>query len=732
MTNRLAEARSSYLRQHASNPVDWWEWGPEAFAEATRRDVPVLLSVGYASCHWCHVMAHESFEDADTAAVVNRDFVAIKVDREERPDVDAVYMTATQALTGSGGWPMTCFLTPDGEPFYAGTYFPREPRSGLPSFRQVLSAVTDAWRRDPAQVREAAARISSHLQAATAPLPAAESPLRLADARDVLLADVDRAHGGFGTAPKFPPHLALEFLLRHHERTGDRSALDAVTLTLERMARGGIYDQLGGGFARYSVDAAWHVPHFEKMLTDNALLLRVYAHHARLTGSALSLRIARETGDFLLREMRAAEGGFIASLDADTAGVEGLTYRWPADELVAAVRTVTGEYDAAPDDATADILAAFGVDSARPDPEGDVLRLVRGPADPALFETVRAALLRIRADRPQPERDEIVTLAGNGLVITALAEAGALLGAGDWLAAASDAADALTATCRDGDGWRRSAFRGRAGSARAGLVDHACLAAGFAALYQATGDVRRLEQATMTLSEMVGGFRDDDGTWFDALVVFSGGRVRSAEGPDCGGLGGPGGDSRDSGRQIGDGRSGGTRHRARSGPGPGIVRPRDPTDGAVPSGLSAAADALLTVSALTGEPGLRDRAEEIAASVAALAQRFPRSAGWHLAVAEALAAGPVQIAVAGPAGPRRDGLAAVARRSAPGGAVIDVGAGDEAGRPLLEARRGEDRMPAAYVCRGFVCDRPTTSEADLERQLRGGAGGGVAAAAGSV
>jgi uncharacterized protein len=723
--NRLAAAHSTYLRQHAGNPVDWWEWGADAFAEARRRNVPVLLSVGYASCHWCHVMAHESFEDADTAEPINRDFVAIKVDREERPDIDAIYMTATQALTGSGGWPMTCFLTPEGEPFYAGTYFPATPRSGMPSFRQVLTAVAEAWRRDPGEVRAAGARIGAHLKAATAPLPAAESPLNLEAARDALLAEIDTAHGGFGSAPKFPPPMALEFLLRHHERTGDRGALDAATLTLDRMARGGIYDQLAGGFARYSVDATWHVPHFEKMLTDNALLLRVYAHHARLTGSALSRRVARETGDFLLSGMRADGGGFIASLDADAGGIEGLTYRWPLAELASAVTAVTREYDAASGDAATDVLAAFGVDPARPDPEGEVLRLVRDPADAELFAAVRAELLRIRGGRPQPGRDDIVTLAGNGLAIAALTEAGALLGADDWIEAAEAAAEALTATCRDGDGWRRSMFHGRAGSARAGLADHGCLAAGLAALYQATGRLSWLELANVTLSEMVRGFRDADGGWFD-VAAHPASSSPDGDGP---GSGGPDGDGPGSGSPDGDGPDRGPGgdglDRGGADRAPAIVRPRDPTDGAVPSGLSAAADALLTVSALTGDAGFREHTEQIATSISGLAGRFPRSAGWHLAVAEALAAGPVQIAVAGPPGARRDALTAATRRGAPGGAVIDIGDGDEPGRPLLADRRGEGGQAAAYVCRGFVCDRPTLSPADLERQLRGSAAGGV-------
>ncbi|HET8588989.1 MAG TPA: thioredoxin domain-containing protein, partial [Nakamurella sp.] len=476
MTNRLADAASVYLRQHADNPVDWWPWGDQAFAEARRRDVPVLLSVGYASCHWCHVMAHESFEDAGIAEFINTNFVPIKVDREERPDVDAVYMSATQALTGQGGWPMTCFLTPDGEPFYAGTYFPPEPRSGLPSFRQVLTAVADTWRRERSEVAAAAGRITTALRDNMAPLP--ESPIdpaQLDRARDALLAQTDRSNGGFGRAPKFPPSMVAEFLLRNHERTGSAAALDAVTLTLERMARGGIYDQLAGGFARYSVDATWHVPHFEKMLDDNALLLRLYAHHARLTGSPLSHRIAGETGDFLLRELRTERGCFAASLDADTAGVEGLTYRWPVTEL----QQLLGGDDAAR------ALPLFGVDPDRPDPEGEVLRLVRDPDDAEWFAGVRARLLAARDGRPQPGLDAIVVLRSNGLAIGALAEAGVALGRPEWVTAADAAADALVDLHRVDGGWLRSSLDGDPGTGAATLADVACFAAGLLALYQA-------------------------------------------------------------------------------------------------------------------------------------------------------------------------------------------------------------------------------------------------------
>ena len=719
--NRLAGAKSSYLLQHKDNPVDWWEWGAAAFEEAKRRNVPVLLSVGYASCHWCHVMAHESFEDPGTAAVINRDFVAIKADREERPDVDATYMTATQAMTGQGGWPMTCFLDHEGRPFYAGTYFPRTPRGGMPSFAQVLEAVSEAWRRDPAGVTSAAGRIAAQLRDAASRGAGAAADAGTADdgpagtgmgtrtgigtrpgigtaeldhAARLLLAQIDRRHGGFGSAPKFPPAMVIEFLLRHYERTRETALLDAATVTLDHMARGGIYDQLAGGFARYTVDADWYTPHFEKMLDDNALLLRVYAHHARLSGSALSARVADETAEFLLREMRSPTGGFITSLDADSAGVEGLTYRWPIDDLVSALRTAlsdaagteTGTAAGTVTDTRADTgtglgtavaaaLTTFGVDPARPDPEGEILRRPTDPEDPIGFETVRAALKKIRDTRPQPGRDEIVVLRSNGLAIAALAEAGAALGRIDWIDAADATADTALRLCRVDGGWRHSAFEGAPGAGQATLADHACFAAGLLALYQATGAPERLATATGMLTDMLRLFREPDGAWFDTAST-------------------PGGSD-----------------------GPAIMPPRDPTDGAAPSGIAAAADALLTAAALTGTGAWWDAAEEITASVAGLAVQYPRSAGWHLAVAEARAAGPLQIVIAGPAGSHRDELARAARRLAPGGSVIDVGEPDEPGRPLLADRPGVGGRAAAYVCRGFVCDMPAATPADLERAL---------------
>jgi hypothetical protein len=452
--NRLKTATSPYLLQHADNPVDWWPWSEEAFAEARRRDVPVLLSVGYAACHWCHVMAHESFEDPATAAIVNDNVVAVKVDREERPDVDAVYMAATQAMNrGQGGWPMTVFMTPDGEPFFAGTYFPR------PQFVQLVTAVADAWQSNKEKVKTESERIAaalaenasalSGLGAGTGDLPLAEVT---AAAVAALADDFDSGTGGFGGAPKFPPSIVLEFLLRHHARTGSAQALSMAGQTCEAMARGGMYDQLGGGFARYSVDAEWVVPHFEKMLYDNALLARAYAHLWRLTGSALARRVAEETCDFMLRELRTPEGGFAASLDADSDGAEGTFYVWTPDQL----REVLGEEDAA--------FAAevFGVTKRGTFEHGSsVLQRRADPADHERLDRIRGELLAARDGRTRPARDDKVVAAWNGMAIAALAEAGRLFNRPDLVTAARDAAGLLVraitrtgALCgRRGTGW---------------------------------------------------------------------------------------------------------------------------------------------------------------------------------------------------------------------------------------------------------------------------------------
>jgi uncharacterized protein len=667
MSNRLAESTSPYLLQHADNPIDWWQWCPEAFDEARRRDVPVLLSVGYAACHWCHVMAHESFEDAETAAQVNAEFVAIKVDREERPDIDAVYMAATQAMTGSGGWPMTCFLTPGGEPFHCGTYYPPTQRQGMPGFRQLLTAVTTAWRDDGERVRDAAGQIAARLsETANATLPPAGLDAAALDTAAASVAEgFDAVHGGFGGAPKFPPSMVLEFLLRHHERTGRPDALEMVELTCERMARGGMYDQLAGGFARYSVDAAWVVPHFEKMLYDNALLLRVYAHLGRRLGperGGTARRVAEETAGFLLADLRTGEGGFASALDADTDGVEGLTYAWTTAQLTEELGEADGRWAAGLLEVT---------DRGTFEHGSSTLQLRLDPDDPDRWARVRAALLAARARRPQPARDDKVVTAWNGLAVTALAEAGAALGRPEWVAAAEQAAVLLLARHRVDGRLRRSSRGGVVGAAAGVLEDYGCLAEGLLALHQAGGDPRWLDAALELLDTALAHFADPavPGGFFDTA---------------------------DDAEAL-------------------LHRPRELTDGATPSGAAALAGALLTASVLApperaGEYGAAS--ERALSAVGALVGRYARFAGHWLSVAEAALRGPLQVAVVG------EGLLEHAWRLAPGGTVIVAGAPDAPGVPLLADRPlVAGAASAAYVCRGFVCHRPVTTPEELAAAL---------------
>ena len=689
MPNRLAAATSPYLQQHAENPVDWFEWGEEAFAEARRRDVPLLISVGYAACHWCHVMAHESFEDPVTAAYLNEHFVAVKVDREERPDVDAVYMAATQAMTGSGGWPMTVFATPDGDPFSCGTYFPPRPLHGLPSFGQVLGAMHDAWTARRGDVDRSAAAIREAL-ADREPAPAQIDdgpfdPSTTIRALDVLAGTYDAARGGFGGAPKFPPTMLLEWLLRHGAdatRPGAGQALAMATGTLEAMARGGMYDQLGGGFARYSVDAAWVVPHFEKMLYDNALLLRVYAHWWRATGSELARRVVEETAGWLLRELRTDEGGFASALDADSSGPDGVSREgafavWTPRELVDVLGPDDGAWAA----------AVWGVSAAGTFEQGASVLQLRAdppPEEAGRYATVRARVFEARASRPRPARDDKVVAAWNGLAVAALADAGDLFGRPDWVDAAAGAADLLLDlhVRRDGPVLRlaRTSRDGVVGSAPGVLEDYADLAEGVLALYRATGDPRWVEHAGELLEEVLGRFSDGGGGCYDTAV--------------------------DETDPVLD----------------RIRRPRDPADGPTPSGQAAAAGALLTFAALTGSHRHREAAERALVEPLAIAERYPRAAGWALAVAEAVLDGPREVAVVGPAGDARtDALRRVAVLTTAPGAVLATGPAatpDRAARVgLLQDRPMVDGRPTAYVCRGFVCDRPTTDPAELAALL---------------
>ncbi|MBF6339535.1 thioredoxin domain-containing protein [Nocardia abscessus] len=681
--NRLGKATSPYLRQHADNPVHWREWDAEALAEARERDVPVLLSVGYASCHWCHVMAHESFEDAATAEQMNENFVCVKVDREERPDLDAVYMNATVAMTGQGGWPMTCFLTADGEPFYCGTYYPKLPRGGMPSFTQLLTAITETWRTRRDEVNQASAQVAAALREQTAGLPAAEltiTPELLAHAVAAVLRDEDAEHGGFGGAPKFPPSALLEGLLRHWERTDDRAVFDAVARTAETMARGGIYDQLRGGFARYSVDAAWVVPHFEKMLYDNAQLLRAYAHLARRTTSvlpeSLSHRVTRETVRFLLDDLGTAQGGFASALDADThlepgaPGVEGATYVWTPAELAGVLGSMDGAWAA----------EFFGVTTAGNFEQGtSVLTRYTEPTtaeDAARLDRVRAALIAARDRRPQPERDDKVVTAWNGMAITALAEAAAALDEPEWTAAAVRCARFLLAEHLVDGRLRRASLGGVAGAAPGILEDYAWLVTGLLALHQATGELGWLEDAQRLLDTAIGHFADPDqpGSWFDTA---------------------------DDAETL-------------------VTRPRDPIDGATPAGASALAEALLTAAA-TSDPERAARYRELADRTlergAIVLARAPRSAGQWLTVAEAALRGPLQVAIAtteSAAHPTE--LLVAARLAAPGGSVVLAAAPNTV--PLLADRPLVRNAAAAYVCRGSVCDLPVSSPDQLRTALQ--------------
>ena len=647
MANRLTSSTSPYLLQHKDNPVDWWPWSAAAFEAARSRGVPVLLSVGYAACHWCHVMAHESFEDAGIAAQLNDGFVSVKVDREERPDVDAVYMEVTQAMTGSGGWPMTCFLTPDGNPFFCGTYFPRD------AFSQLLTRVSEVWAQRRADVEAQGRDIVRQLAEFSArPAPGGITPALLDGVAAGLAAGFDAERGGFGTSPKFPPSMVLEFLLRHAARTGEDVWIELVAHTCERMARGGIYDQLAGGFARYSVDAGWVVPHFEKMLYDNAQLLRIYAHLWRATGDPLARRVARETAGFLLRDLGTDEGGFASALDADAAGREGSTYVWTPRQLHDVLGAADGEWAA----------AQFAVS-----PEGtfehgtSVLQRLAEPDDPDRYEQIRSRLSRARDERPQPARDDKIVAAWNGLAIAALAEAGALLDEPDWVAAACACArllrDVHTKASTDGEvRLLRVSRAGRAGPHAGVLEDYGDVAEGLLALHQVTGEAEWLELAGRLLTTVRARFADPAGGFFDTA---------------------------DDAEVL-------------------LRRPRDPSDNAAPSGASAAAGALLTYAALTGDGASRQTAERALACAAPLIGRHPRFAGWAAAVAEALLAGPAEVAVVA----RPDLLRVAQLATAPGAVVVTSG-------PLAEGRA----EPGVYVCRGFVCELPARDEQAVRAQL---------------
>jgi uncharacterized protein YyaL (SSP411 family) len=657
-TNRLGQETSPYLRQHADNPVDWWSWGDEAFAAARARDRPVLLSVGYSACHWCHVMAHESFEDPETAALMNELFVNIKVDREERPDVDAVYMEAVQAIAGNGGWPMTVFLLPDGRPFFGGTYFPRA------QFTDLMRRVGEAWRTRREGLEQDAAQLAEAVQAGTA-LPssgwaadgdatAGRSPQLLGVAADALLARFDPEWGGFGRAPKFPQPPMLELLLQAWSRTGRTDLLSALTTTLDAMASGGIYDHLGGGFARYATDRRWLVPHFEKMLYDNALLLRVYLHAWQATGSAAYRQVVEETAGYLLRgPMRQGGAGFSSAEDADSEGVEGRFYVWSRAD----VEAVGG----------ADAVAWYGVEEAgnwegtnilwRP-ARGDLLR-------PAPVEAARAALYAAREKRVRPGLDDKVLTEWNAMAVAALAEAGAAMGEASWVAAAEEVAAFLLAELRVDGRWRRSWQAGRARHL-AYASDHAWLVEAFTRLAEATGRARWIAEATAAADALLDLFWDVDG----------GGLHTS--GRDAEAL---------------------------------IARPKDTYDGALPSANSVAAAALLRLAALTGSPTYQERARAVIDVMAPALAKAPSAFSGLVAAADLDGAGLVEVAVTGD----RPELVAVLRESYRPGVVLAWG--EPYDSPLWAGRTPPGTAGLAFVCREWSCRAPVATPEELRAQL---------------
>ena len=664
--NQLINSTSPYLRQHADNPVHWQEWSDAAFAQARERNVPIFLSIGYSACHWCHVMAHESFEDVEVAELINANYVAIKLDREERPDIDAVYMQATLALTGHGGWPMSVFLDHDAQPFYAGTYFPKTSRNGMPGFIEILSALTEAWKERRDDVTAVGNRVVQAMsERAAFTLGGAPTGEILDRAIERLQRDFDEVHAGFGGAPKFPPSMVLEFLLREAARTNNSTALFMAERTLTAMARGGMYDQLGGGFARYCVDTTWTVPHFEKMLYDNALLLRVYLHWYRLTGSKLAERVVRETSVFLINEMRTPEGGFASALDADTDGVEGKFYAWTPAEILEALGAVDGQW----------AVALLGVTEQGTFEHGSsVLQLEADPDDAARWVDVRERLYSFRALRTRPGRDDKVVASWNGLAIAALAEAGALLDEPEWVECALIAADLLVALhlgAHGDDRLCRTSRDAKAGNNAGVLDDYGSVAEGFLVLFQVTGDDSWLALSGVLIDVALSHFSDPKGGFFDT----------ADDAP------------------------------------PLVQRPQDPSDNAEPSGWFAITNACVSYSALTGIQEYRVIAERALGVVSELGPRAPRACGWGLAAASALIDGPVEIAVVGDfQDPATGSLRSVALAATAPGAVIAVG---EPGSdvPLLRDRSLVNGAAAAYVCRGFTCQAPVIDPFALASQV---------------
>lgn len=687
--NRLQYETSPYLLQHANNPVDWYPWGEEAFERARHEDKPVLLSVGYSACHWCHVMAHESFEHGPSAALMNEHFVNVKVDREERPDVDDIYMQAVLAFTrGHGGWPMTVFLFPDGRPFFGGTYFPLEPRYGMPSFRQVLLAVHDAYvnRRD--ELESQASELTRALQRDVLRIEGQDDLLNealLSTAAQRLLQEFDEMNGGFGTQPKFPNPMNLEYLLRHYQRSGDESALAAVTFTLRKMAQGGIYDQLGGGFHRYSVDAIWLVPHFEKMLYDNAQLSRLYLHAYQITGDAYFRGIAEEIYDYILREMTAPEGGFYSTTDADSEGEEGKFFVWTIDEVREVLQSLADEM---PD------AAEIAVEYWGMTPEGNFegANILHVPNDPDLaaqrlglssaqlherLSIIRDRLYAARTQRIAPGLDDKVLTAWNGMMLASLAEAARVLGRSDYLQAAERAGEFLLAQMLRPEDRLWRTYKDGQPRINAVLEDYANVIDALLELYQSTFIEKWFVAARGLADAALRHFRAEDGGFFDT--------------------------SDD--------------HEAL------IVRPRSLQDNAAPSGNSMLSKQLLRLSAYTGDARYDEAARGALRPLISAMQQYPQAFGEALNAVDMLVNGLQEVAIVG--NPthtetrailtelrkpfRPNIVTALARTDNPADAVV----------PLLSQRVMRDDQPTVYVCRSFACAFPVHSAEETARLLRG-------------
>jgi uncharacterized protein YyaL (SSP411 family) len=654
MANRLAAETSPYLLQHRDNPVDWFPWGEEALSRARAEDRPILLSVGYSACHWCHVMERESFEDEETAAFMNANFVCVKVDREERPDVDAIYMEAVQAFTGQGGWPMTVFLDPEGVPFYGGTYFPPDDSRGMPSFRMVMEAVLEAFHGKRDEIRGRAETMVGRLEALAKLAPGGvPGPERLEEAITTLLGQADPANGGFGRAPKFPPASSLELLMSRGE------GLEHVERTLDAMLAGGIYDQLGGSFARYAVDSAWLVPHFEKMLYDNSLLARAYLHGWQVLGHERYRRVCEETLDWLLREMRGPEGGFYSAYDADSEGVEGKFYVWTPEEI----RAVVPDAD--------EILAYYGVTDAGNFEGKNILHLADGAAaaPPAGLDAARAALLAARAERVPPGLDDKRLTSWNALAIAALAEAGAVLGREDYLEAAAGCAEFVLGTMRDGDGRLLRTYKDGRAHLNAYLEDHAFMIEALLVLYESSFDPR----------------------WFAAARELAETMIERFSDPERGGF-----------------FSTSTDHETL------IVRRKEVGDHPIPAGNSAAALGLLRLAALSGEARYAERARDVLALFGDPAISHPDSFAHFLRALDFDHSSTREVALVGG---DLSALAGVVRAAFRPNVVVAAGPAGATEPPLLDARTEIGGEPAAYVCEGFTCNLPVTDPAALEREL---------------